>query len=125
MTSNRPYLIRAIHEWIEANKLTPHVLVDCARDDVQVPSDHVQDGRIVLNLSHRAVNDLQLGNDVIQFNARFGGQGMSVFFPPSAVIAIYARENGQGMLFSDGTSDDDPPAPETPDPKRSHLKVVK
>ena len=125
MTSNRPYLIRAIHEWIEANQLTPHVLVDCTRDDVQVPSEHVQDGRIVLNLSHSAVNGLQLGNELIRFDARFGGNGMSVIFPPSAVIAIYARENGQGMLFSEGSNDDGPPTPEPPDSKRAHLKVVK
>ena len=130
MTSNRPYLIRALYDWIVDNRMTPHLLVDANADDVVVPQQFVQDGRIVLNISPDAVRGLEMANDVITFNARFGGMPMDVFVPPSTVLGIYAKENGRGMLFpeedpnvEDGPPDDDP---QPPGPgKRPVLKVVK
>ncbi len=125
MTSSRPYLIRALYQWILDNEQTPHLLVDAIAEGVSVPERYVQDGRIVLNIAPRAVNVLDLGNEDISFEARFGGVSSSVVFPVSAVVAIYARENGQGMMF--GQEDNpDPPEPETPEPpKRPGLRVVK
>jgi len=130
ISSNRPYLIRALFEWLVDNDLTPHLLVEVGRDDVLVPTNYVEEGRIVLNVSPSAVQNLSLGNDYITFNARFGGQPMDVVVPPEAVLGIYARENGRGMLFPDDQAedatmlpDDDPdPVPPKPRPK---LKVVK
>lgn len=109
MTSNRPYLIRALYEWIADNDLTPHLLVNAMHKGVVVPRDYVADGRIVLNVAAGAVQGLLLGNDEIQFSARFGGKPFPVELPVSAVLGIYARENGHGMLFSDGTDADEDP----------------
>jgi len=99
MTSHRPYLLRALYEWIADNGLTPHLLVDATRPQVLVPVHAVKDGRIVLNVAQRAVAGLEMGNDVIRFSARFGGVSHNVSVPVSAVLAIYARENGQGMAL--------------------------
>ncbi|MDR7098077.1 stringent starvation protein B [Lysobacter niabensis] len=99
MTSHRPYLLRALYEWIADNGMTPHLLVDATRPHVQVPVHAVKDGRIVLNVAERAVAGLQMSNDVIRFSARFGGVSHSVSVPVSAVLAIYARETGQGMAL--------------------------
>jgi len=99
MTSTRPYLIRALYEWIEDNHRTPHILVNAEAPGVEVPKQHVQEGRIVLNINAAAVRDLRLGNDWIEFNARFGGVARTVHIPVTAVLAIYARENGQSMAF--------------------------
>jgi len=108
MTSHRPYLLRALYEWIADNGLTPHLLVDVTRPHVQVPTHAVKDGRIVLNVAQRAVAGLEMGNDVIRFSARFGGVSHAVSVPVSAVLAIYARENGQGMALpaEDGDIDE-------------------
>lgn len=144
MTSNRPYLIRALYEWLLDNNLTPHLLVDTSQDDVEVPEQFVEDDRIVLNINPSAVINLQMTNDLISFNARFGGRETDVMFPPHAVLGIYARENGRGMLFpeddlneDDHSPDDDPHDPNGPqgpeDPGgpsatprgRPSLKVVK
>jgi len=124
MTSNRPYLLRALYEWITDNGLTPHVLVDAAYDGVDVPSHAVQQGKVVLNIATSATENLQLDNETIYFKARFSGQPYPITVPMAAVIAIYARENGQGMMFA---QDDAPPPADGPDdaPSRSHLKVVK
>ncbi|MCG8427378.1 MAG: ClpXP protease specificity-enhancing factor [Chromatiales bacterium] len=130
MTSNRPYLIRALYEWLVDNDLTPHLLVNAEGEDVIVPLQFVEDGRIVLNISPSAVRDLMLHNEAITFNARFAGKPMDIYVPPSAVLGIYARENGHGMLFpdefeddgDDGTPPDDDP---TPPRDRPVLKVVK
>ncbi|MCP3662728.1 MAG: ClpXP protease specificity-enhancing factor [Gammaproteobacteria bacterium] len=130
MTSNRPYLIRALYEWLVDNELTPHLLVDAGKEGVTVPLQYVEDGRIVLNVMPTAVRDLQLDNEIISFSARFGGSPMEVLVPPAAVLGIYARENGQGMLFPeeekvvDDTSPDDDPEP-TPPRERPSLKIVK
>lgn len=99
MTSHRPYLLRALYEWIADNGMTPHLLVDATRPHVQVPVHAVKDGRIVLNVAERAVAGLQMTNDVIRFSARFGGVSHAVSVPVAAVLAIYARETGQGMAL--------------------------
>lgn len=101
MTSNRPYLLRAVHEWICDNGLTPYIVVDAAQPGVQVPPQAVADGRVVLNIAPRAVVRLDIGNDVISCTARFGGVSQVVHVPMAAVQAIYARENGQGMLLAE------------------------
>lgn len=101
MTSHRPYLLRALYEWIADNGLTPHLLVDATRPGVQVPPHAVQDGRVVLNIADRAVAGLEMDNEQIRFSARFGGVSQAVRVPVGAVLAIYARENGQGMALPD------------------------
>ena len=97
-TSTRPYLIRALYEWCTDNGFTPYVAVR-VDESVQVPREYVKDGEIVLNVSYDATSALQLGNDFIEFKARFGGKPRDIMVPVSHVIAIYARENGQGMAF--------------------------
>lgn len=101
MTSHRPYLLRALYEWIADNGMTPHLLVDATRAGVQVPLHAVQDGRIVLNVAQRAVTQLEMGNELIRFSARFGGVSQAVAVPVEAVLAIYSRETGQGMALPD------------------------
>ncbi|MEJ7745522.1 MAG: ClpXP protease specificity-enhancing factor [Luteimonas sp.] len=133
MTSHRPYLLRALYEWIAENGMTPHLLVDAMQPLVQVPSSAVKDGKVVLNIADRAVTRLELGNEAVTFTARFGGVSQSVLVPMGAVLAIYARETGQGMALPDDiiTSDpDNTPTPSTPDDsapttKRAHLRVIK
>ena len=128
MTSNRPYLLRALYEWINDNGLTPHVLIDAECNGVDVPEHTIQKGKVVLNIAAGATENLQLENETIFFKARFSGNPYNISVPMAAVIAIYARENGQGMMFAREDSppppvggSDDPPSP----PPRSHLKVVK
>jgi stringent starvation protein B len=99
MTSNRPYLLRAIYDWISDNGLTPYVLVDAGQPGVRVPAHVVKNGQVVLNLAMRAVAHLDLGNDRIAFQARFSGVSQSIVIPVQAVLALYAQENGQGMMF--------------------------
>jgi stringent starvation protein B len=129
MTSSRPYLIRALSEWILDNDMTPHIVVDAQHEDVVVPTQYVENGKIVLNVSPTAVRDLQVSNETLSFSARFSGQAMDVYMPIMAVLAIYARENGQGMVFADDEST--PPSPDKPtsnatDKKnRPNLKLVK
>lgn len=119
MTSNRPYLIRALFEWILDNGMTPHVLVDATHPCADVPGQFVEEGRIVLNISPTAVHGLSLGNDTIRFAARFGGVAMQVEFPPAAVLALYARENGHGMVFPrEETLPDQPTAQSETKPPR-------
>ena len=124
MKSSRPYIIRAIYEWIVDNDCTPHLLVDVYQDGVDVPQAYASDGQIVLNISPSAVVALELGNDVIFFNGRFGGVATDVVVPIGAVLGIYARENGQGMIFDAAEQPDDSPDP-PPDKGRPTLKVVK
>ena len=125
MTTNRPYLLRALYEWITDNGLTPHVLVDAEVDGVDVPDHAIQKGKVVLNIAGGATEQLILNNENLCFKARFSGKPYPISVPMNAVIAIYARENGQGMMF---TPDDTPGPPvdgsDNP-PPRSHLKVVK
>jgi stringent starvation protein B len=126
MTSNRPYLIRALYEWITDNGLTPHLLVNAEQADVEVPQQYINEGRIVLNINPSAVRGLQLGNEWIEFSARFSGTPHVIRVPVGVVVAIYARENGQGMVFSETTTGDQPPPPaSSPGGKKPTLKVVK
>lgn len=129
MTSNRPYLLRALYAWITDNNMTPHILVDAGTPGVDVPEHAIQKGKVILNIDQAAVRDLDLGNDWLVFNARFSGRQYEVRVPVAAVLAIYAKENGQGMMFA---QDDDAPPPdgESPDDgpggsRRPHLTVVK
>jgi len=128
MTSTRPYLLRALHEWMLDNGLTPQIVVDARSDEVQVPRQFVEDGRIVLNISPGAVRQLALGNERVEFMARFSGTPFQVSLPTDSVLAIVARENGTGMSFAAETTatDDGPPEPGPPRPgKGPRLKVVK
>lgn len=133
MTSHRPYLLRALYEWIAENGMTPHLLVDAQQPSVQVPASAVKDGKVVLNIAGRAVTRLELGNEAVTFSARFGGVSQSVMVPMAAVLAIYARETGQGMALPDdiiGASPDNPTPPPGPADaavggKRSHLRIIK
>ena len=102
-----------MHEWMVDNGFTPHIVVDARNERVQVPKEHVKDGKIVLNVSHSATRALKLGNDAVSFETRFGGVPRRLEIPVDAVVGIYARETGQGMIFSD---DDSPPGPAVPPP---------
>jgi stringent starvation protein B len=138
MSSNRPYLLRALYEWINDNQMTPYILVDANGSGVQVPASSIKDGRVVLNLAPRAVVQLEIGNTDIRFLARFGGVSQSIRVPVSAVLAIYAQETGQGMALPEPSemdadaetvgSDPDPAPPSAPGEgakRGAHLKVVK
>ena len=132
MSSNRPYLLRALRDWIADNGLTPQILVDAHVPGVEVPPGIARDGKVVLNISEQAVAGMELGNDWVLFNTRFSGEDFPVSLPVASVLAVYARENGQGMMFAENEPgpDGEPPEPESPPdrddkPGRSHLKVVK
>ena len=105
MKSSRPYLIRAMHEWIIDCDLTPYALVDANHADVIIPRDYIEDGKILLNVSPGATQNLNLGNEFVIFSARFSGKAMEVSFPVESVLAIYAKENGRGMMFKDEGAD--------------------
>jgi stringent starvation protein B len=104
-----------MHEWMADNGYTPHLVVDARRKGVHVPEQHIQDGKIILNVSHSATRGLSLGNDVVSFEARFGGASQRLEIPVEAVLGIYARETGQGMIFGD--DDSQPPAGPPTDPQ--------
>ncbi|MEE5102203.1 ClpXP protease specificity-enhancing factor [Pseudomonas alliivorans] len=138
MNSSRPYLVRALYEWIVDNDCTPHMLVNAEYPSVQVPQGFANDGQIVLNVSPSAVRHLHMDNEAVSFEGRFGGVPHTLYVPVGAILGIYARENGQGMVFDlepsleedeeieldDG--DDTPPDNEPPRPTgRPSLKVVK
>lgn len=101
MSPTRPYLIRAMYDWIVDNRCTPHLLVDAAFEGVSVPRQYVENGVIVLNMAPSAVRDLELGNELISFSARFAGTPQDIRVPVPAVQAIYARENGQGIFLGE------------------------
>lgn len=139
MSSSRPYFLRAIYEWILDNNCTPHILVDAHIQAVQVPQQHVnKDGQIILNISPSAVKDFFMDNTAVSFNARFSGVVNNLYIPCGAILGIYARENGQGMMF-EPESNPQPPVPPSPSPiapstpekpsgegpKRPGLRVVK
>lgn len=123
MTSSRPYLVRALSDWINDNGMTAHVVVDANVDEVVVPRQFVESGKIVLNISPVAVEGLSIENDFISFSARFSGKAMDVFIPVNAVMAIYAKENGQGMVFTEEPSSPTPPSP--PEDEKPKLRIVK
>ena len=123
MTSHRPYLLRALNEWIADNGMTPHLLVDATQAGVQVPASAVKEGKVVLNIAERAVVRLTIDNEAVSFTARFGGVSQPVYVPISAVLAIYSRETGQGMALPEDVthdadareeSSDDAPTTDTP-----------
>jgi stringent starvation protein B len=133
----RPYLLRAMHQWITDSGHTPHVIVDAARAGDDVPHAYAQEGKIVLNLSYTATQRLKIDNDVVEFDARFAGVIHHVRFPVGAVLGVYARETGEGMMFPDQDMGPAPPSgpPAGPSPtsseegrggaKRPQLRVVK
>jgi stringent starvation protein B len=131
--SRRPYLLRAMHEWISDSNQTPHLVVDASMEGVEVPRQYVQGGKIILNVSSNATSMLSLGNDIVRFRARFGAATYDVSVPIGAVLGIYARETGQGMIFSEADTPPPPPtppsepAPTTGESKRTKptLKVIK
>jgi stringent starvation protein B len=133
--SKRPYLIRAMREWMTDNGNTPHVVIDVSVDGVTVPEEHIKDGKIILNISESAAHNLKLTNDAASFRARFGGVPFDVWVPMRSVLGIYARETGQGMIFShdselaDNSDTVTEPVPTTddiqPTRKRAHLRVIK
>lgn len=141
MTSTKPYLMRAIFEWAEDNGFTPQVLVNAEAEGVEVPSAHIVDGQIVLNISSSAVQLHVMDNECLSFSARFSGVEQDIFLPIDSILAIFARENSQGIFFEGADDDDLDPEPDGPPrelseptrlktktkPKRdtSHLKIIK
>ena len=127
----KPYLIRAIHQWAVDHHLTPQVLVDAGVEEVAVPMNKVRDGRIALNLHPQSVAGLELGNHYLLFSARFGGQAFEVCLPMAAIMAIYCRENGQGIVFQSdigaaaAVTGADPAPPKRKRPPGAHLRLVK
>jgi len=110
MTSTRPYLVRALYEWIIDNQCTPYLLVNALDPGTRVPQEYVKDGQIILNLAPGAIRGLVMDNERIEFSARFGGVARSLHVPLTAVMAIYAKENGKGMFF-DPNEEVAPPRP--------------
>ena len=106
VTPTRPYLARAIYEWICDNQLTPYLLVDATQPHTDVPLQFVKDGQIVLNLAPHAVHQLHIANEAISFSARFSGASKDIYVPLCAVLGIYARENGQGLFFDPNEYED-------------------
>ena len=98
--SQRPYLLRAMHEWMSDGGLTPHLIVDALFSGVEIPQQHVENGKIILNISYSATRNLELGNDQINFEARFAGTPHHLIVPVAAVLGIYAKESGEGLIFS-------------------------
>jgi stringent starvation protein B len=128
MTSLKPYLIRSIYQWILDNHLTPYLLVDAENSNAILPTQFIDDGKIVLNIRPEAVEALSLGNETIEFNARFSGKPMHIIAPVVAIMAIYAKENGKGMVFNpeDDETDETPPPEKTPPPPtKPRLRVIK
>lgn len=124
---SRPYLLRAMHEWMTDNSQTPLVLISAETEGVSVPQEFVKDGQIVLNIAWSATQNLQLGNEWLEFDARFAGTPRRISVPLSAVQAIYARESGQGMSFAAEPElpPEEPAAKPAPTPSRPGLKIVK
>ncbi|MEX1196651.1 MAG: ClpXP protease specificity-enhancing factor [Pseudohongiellaceae bacterium] len=118
MTSSRPYLLRALYEWIMDNDCTPYVVVNAWLEGVMVPQEYVKDGQIVLNISPVAVQGLVITNEALEFNGRFGGIPTPVYVPVGAIMGIYARENGQGMVFETGGPETPPPSPSGDDDEK-------
>lgn len=134
MISTKPYLIRAIRDWARDNNLTPQILVDASMDGVRVPHSYVSDGQIVLNIADQAVEMMEMGNELLSFAARFNGSPHEIDVPIESVLAIFARENGQGIFFKDPDGSPDPGRgedkaddgdQESDKPARPNLKIVK
>ena len=125
MVPKRPYFIRAMYEWISDNNFTPYIAVDAEVPNVCVPERFIKNGRIIFDISFKATNKLRTGNDAIEFDARFSGKIAHIYIPINAVLAIYAKENGLGMVFTpediEGSSSEHKPAAEKKPP---HLKLI-
>lgn len=114
MTPSRPYLLRGFYEWIVDNHYTPYIVINTEIPDVHVPEEYIEEGRIVLNIAPNAIRGLLLANDHIEFNARFSGVPYDIWAPIKAVTAVYAKENGRGMVFKEEEEEDSPPPSPTP-----------
>lgn len=125
MTSTRPYLIRAFYDWIIDNNCTPHIVVNVKSLGVEVPQEYAEGGQIVLNIAVTAVQALHLGDQAIEFQARFGGQVRKVYAPITSILAIYAKENGRGMVFAEEEGEDFPPPPASPPEVTASKKLNK
>ena len=128
MTSLKPYLIRALYDWIIDNEMTPYLLVNAEHPDAILPEAFIENNQIVLNIRPAAIQNLSLGDDDVEFHARFSGQPMHVIAPVKAILAIYAQENGQGMVFDPSDEKDDAPSSledKKPTVKRPQLRIVK
>ena len=132
MTPSKPYLIRGLYQWLLDNQVTPYILADTSSDEVMIPRGIATDGKVVLNLSPSAIQNLEMTNDYISFSARFNGVAQDVYCPMESILAIYARENGEGMMFNSepdqSQETDDPAADATSKSKKpnpSGLKIVK
>lgn len=127
MTSTRPYLLRAFYEWIVDNEFTPYVVIRTDLPNVKVPNQYIEDDKIVLNISPYATDKLNISNEAVEFHASFSGLVTEIYAPIASVIAIYANENGRGMVFGEeeDDGDDTPPSDDDSGKGRPHLKVVK
>ncbi|MHB1951549.1 MAG: ClpXP protease specificity-enhancing factor [Acidiferrobacteraceae bacterium] len=130
----RPYLLRALYDWILDNGQTPHIVVDAAKEGVQVPPEYVHEGRITLNIHPAAVQGFRMSDTEVSFSGRFSGRALAVSVPVGAVLGAYSRETGHGMFFQDETFNDVPPGgssppegsrPQKPDRKGPALRVIK
>lgn len=122
----RSYLLRAVYDWSLDNSFTPHLLVDALNEEVKVPPAFVQEGKITLNIHPQAVQNFELGQDRVSFSARFAGQPQWIEVPIAAILAIYARENGRGIVFQDEAPESPPPSSDkSAAPKRPALKRIK
>jgi len=117
MSSSRPFIVRALYDWILENNCTPYILVNAFADQVEVPQEHVKDGQIILNISPAAVQALIVRNEALEFEGRFAGIPKLVYVPIGAVRGIYAKENGQGMIFDADGAAPKPPSPTGSDPQ--------
>lgn len=135
MRSSRPYLVRALYEWIIDNQMTPYILVNGEMPGVDVPRQYIEDGKIILNIAPHAVQNLNISNQAIEFDAGFSGKHVNVYTPIKAILAIYARENGRGMVFNEEEEETDstvagndlPPQPAkyAHKPRKPKLTIVK
>ena len=126
MNSSKPYIVRALHQWITDNDCTPLILVSSKSQDVQIPAGIDEEGKVVLNIAYGATKNLEISDEGVFFDARFSGVSQNLYVPTHAILAIYARENGQGMMFGD--TDDEPPEGSGPDdsgPNNKPLEEVK
>ena len=126
MTSSKPYLVRALYQWILDNDNTPYILVDTGSEQVSVPNGIASDGKVVLNLAPAAIQNLEMTNDFVSFSARFNGAAEQIFVPVASILAIYARENGEGTMFPSEEENDNTAAAKPDSKSRGPtLKVIK
>lgn len=127
MTSNKPYLIRALYEWIMDNNMTPYITINTTMPNVAVPQKYIKNGKIILNISQQAVRDLRIGNDALECSARFGGDISHIYTPIGAITAIFAQETGRGMIFPEEKEETTEigQGEKKLKPQKPHLKLVK